>query len=1157
MQAIQDIENNQTELDPNIIQAKASNPLSSVWVGASAGTGKTKILTDRVLRLLLPHGNDEIGYTATDPSKILCITFTKAGAAEMANRVNKVLGEWAVMDADKLIGNLTSLLGHYPDDETIIHARKLFAKVVDVPGGMKILTIHSFCQSILGRFPLEADVSPNFEVMDDRTTYEYLNKCQRDVINQAYQDRDADIGQAMENLTSLLDLDSMTDIMGILSNNRGQFLNLIREYQGVDNLIDAIYQRLEVDKSDSEVNILSKFKSDLELRRVKLHQACLVLLDSTSKTDIAKGQKIASYLDGSSDFNEYKTAFLTGKDEPYSKPATKKPIEIFPDIVQIMQMEADRIILVLERVKTVNLAKNTESLLHIGGMVIEKYQRMKVENALLDYDDLIYKVKDLLASPDRAAWVLFKLDGGIDHILIDEAQDTNPDQWKVIKNLTSEFFAGTGSRDENIIRTIFTVGDEKQSIFSFQKADPKEFENMRNYFAEKVINADKSWTPVDMNISFRSTEAILTLVDAVFKDERVKSGVVFAQNPNIEHISFNKGRAGLVEIWPVIPKPVKQEVNSWEMPEKTNIIKSPQLILSEKVADTIREWLDDKEILESTGNPIQPKDIMILVRSRGKIVEKLVTALKLRKIPVSGVDRMVLTEQLVVQDLLSFINFALLPEDDLNLATILKNPVIGLNEDELFEIAYDRPSSLYEALRIKRPDIHQYLRNILRKSGYMTPYDFLANILNAPCPNDEISGRRGFLSRLGFDSMDAMEELLNASLEYSMAHIPSLQKFIAWFKTGQSEIKRDQEQSGANMVRIMTVHGSKGLQAPIVFLPDTVSRPKDNAAKSPKLLWDNKADKQLPLWAPASLMRDSNFEELLNISNIKDEEEYKRLLYVALTRAEDRLYISGFESKSKPQEDSWYKMIEPHVKELGLEIEFKLKDFPVAEGEEGLKAYRFKQIQTAELKKTDQEGVRITADSVPDWFRNNPNMEPSPPKPLMPSKPSELEPSINSPLGSDEGWRFKRGNLTHKLLEFLPELPIDRRYDSAIRYLQNADIPEHLQEQIAVEVIKVLNHPEFSIVFGINSIAEIPITGMINGKVISGKIDRLYVDQDMVMIIDYKSNRPSPKSEDLVPEIYINQMQSYKEIIKKLYPNRQIKTALLWTDEPRLMELNL
>ncbi len=1143
--------------DPNVRQREASDPGASVWVAASAGSGKTKVLTDRVLRQML---------AGTPPARILCLTFTKAAAAEMAIRINRTLGDWATIEDDTLEDALAALTGGRPTAETCRDARRLFARVIDCPGGMKLQTIHAFCQSLLRRFPIEAGLAPHFEVMDEATATELLDQARGTVLNLARSAPGGELGQALARLTADLQEDALGALMKELAGERGRIRRILDAHGGRERTIAEVRRLLAVTPGETEQGIAEAACADSALDLDGLRRACRAL-STGSATDQERGQGVAKWLvasahDRLAGFADYATAFLTKEALPRKTLITKKAASTDPAAQEALTTEAERLERSLKRRKGAGVAEATGALLIFADHLLLAYGTLKGSRALLDYDDLILAARDLLTREGIAPWVLFKLDGGLDHILIDEAQDTNPEQWQVIERLAEEFFTGEADGGERLgtVRTVFAVGDEKQSIFSFQRADPREFARLREHFRARVTAAGRRWQLVLLDISFRSTAAVLRAVDGVFAQDAARDGVAFDPGVAIQHFSHRRGQGGVVEVWPLIRPEEAPEQVPWQAPTVREVDDQPSSRLATIIATTIAGWLDQGELLQSKGRPVRPGDILVLVRRRVSFVAELVRALKERGVPVAGVDRMVLTRQISVTDMIALAEFLLLREDDLRLAEVLKGPFIGLDEEELFSLAFGRAGSLWQAL-VDRGSAdgpggryglaHGWLSELLAGADFTPPYEFFAGVLHRPCPGNEVSGLRAMLGRLGAEARDPLDEFLNATLAFQRGHAPSLQAFLHWLISATTEIKREQEQGGpeGGVVRIMTVHGAKGLQAPIVFLPDTVSKP----AQSARVLWPEDG-RTVPLYAPRRGQEEAHCTSARAAADQRRDQEYRRLLYVALTRAEDRLYVCGWLAKNKTEaaEGSWYALTH-----AALAADPTAAPFGVGWAGGGGPGIRLLEPQTAPVGTAAATAAVPEFAPLPAWARASAPEEPEPSRPLTPSRPDEEEPAVRSPLGSDDGRRFRRGILLHRLFETLPDLSPDVREAAARRFLSR---PGHgldtaTRDMMVAEALAVLNHPEFAPLFGPGSRAEVPVVGAVGGRVLSGQIDRLLVRAGEVWIVDYKTNRPPPETVAGVASGYLRQMAYYRKAVRLIYPNHRVRCLLLWTDAPRLMEL--
>ena len=1123
-------------------QRAAARPEISAWVSASAGSGKTKVLSDRVLNLLL---------SGTPAHRILCLTFTKAAAAEMANRIARRLARWATLPDPELTADLAELSGRPPEAEVAVRARRLFAGVLDTPDGMKILTIHAFCQSLLRRFPLEAGLAPHFMVMDDRHAAELQGAAREEVLAAARDGADGTLAEALAEVTSHVGEATFPDLMEDLARDRGRLRRMIDRHGGLDGVAAALVRRLGLKRGDTPEAVLAAACADTAVDAAGCRRA-LAALRRGAKGDVERSGIMAAWLadpDGrAATFEAWSGVFLTKGGEVRARLISKAAHESDDGALAILETEAERLLRVADRRRAAATARATLALLRLADALLAAYQRHKGGRALLDYDDLVLAAVRLLNGQGMAAWVLYKLDGGIDHLLIDEAQDTNPDQWAVVRALTDEFFAGDGARAPT--RTVFAVGDPKQSIYSFQRADPRGFEAMRQRYRQAVPEAGKRFEEYSLYVSFRSTRAVLDAVDAVCNSALGGDGVV-PDGEEIRHVPARQRQGGAVELWPPLsPRPI-DDPEAWKPPVERVRGDSPRARLARLVARRIHAMVAGGEMLASKGRTIRAGDVLVLVRRRNAFVEDLVRELKALAVPVAGSDRMVLAQQLAVMDLMALGQFLLLPDDDLTLATVLKSPLVGLDEDQLFDLAWNRGGrSLWAEVKRRAerfPQAHALLAGLLAMADGVRPHELFARVLGP------LDGRRRLLERLGWEAEDAIDEFMTLTIAYEHAHAPSLQGFLHWLDSGAVEIKRDLEQGGHDAVRIMTVHGAKGLQAPVVFLPDTMQIP----SQSPRLLWDGAEAAELMLWPPRAELADPVCRAAREAAQLARDREYRRLLYVAMTRAEDRLIVCGWETRRAAPVQCWYHLVgEALARTADTVTDPFLASQPDAGGTEVL---RLTCAQTA-----PPEAERLAAATAaaagppPAWVDAAPANEPSPPRPLMPSRPDDEQPSVRSPLGTDDGLRFRRGRLIHRLLQTLPEVPIGQRAAIATRFLTRPDwrLTAAQQAEIAMETQRLLDDSDFAAIFGPGSRAEVPVVGRIGERIVSGQVDRLLVTASEVLVVDFKTNRPPPRDPADVAPAYLRQMAAYRAALACIYPGRTIRCALLWTDGPRLMTLD-
>ena len=1121
-------------------QQKASDPNASAWVAASAGTGKTRVLTDRVLRLLLD---------GTPPERILCLTFTKAAASEIAIRTHDRLSEWATVPEPALAGQLGDLCGETADADRLARARGLFATVLDAAEGVRIKTIHAFCESLLSRFPLEAGLAPHFTVMDARTTEELLTASRDVVLARAQPDDPSPLTDALAQITRRLTEVQFSAIMAELARQRGRLNWLFSHYGGRAGLLEEARRRLGVALVDAG-QIVAEACRDEAFDRAAL-EAGAAALQQGSKSDHERGRQIAGWLADAAarpaGFDAYlaqyftKEGFYQGQGKRRVTLATKQTLDGAPEAVAALEREADRLGGVRDRIRAAEVLAATDALLVLGEALLDVYDSAKARHAVLDYDDLILLTRALLRQKNAAPWVLYKLDGGLDHILIDEAQDTSPDQWEVVAALADEFFAGAGAREAR--RTIFAVGDAKQSIFSFQGADPRTFSQWREHFAARVGEAAQLWQPVDLALSFRSTRPILETVDRVFAQPAARDGLL--DGGAIHHLPERASQAGRVELWSLEGPQPAAETEAWAPPISPLAASSPSQRLAHRIGQCVAGWLARGERLDSRDRPIRPGDIMILVQRRSGFVDNMVRALKHADVPVAGVDRMVVTDQLAVMDLIALGRFLLLPDDDLTLAAVLKSPLIGFDEAALFDLAYARgAASLWRTLAVKageRPQFaaaHDTLAGLLGATDVMPPYEFYSQILGAG------GGRRRLLARLGTQANDPIDELLALALAFEHDHVPSLEGFLHWLEARRAEVKRDFD-IGRDEVRVMTVHGAKGLQAPIVFLPDTCRVPLEE----PSLLWLGGEQSEVMLWPPRRALEDPLSAEARAAARRRRDEEHRRLLYVALTRAEDRLYVCGWHSRPTITEGCWYHLFGAAFRDIAE---------PMA-SDNGRQDYRLEARQQGAPDKSEAAGpAHAEPAPLPAWVGRAPPPEPAPVRPLLPSRLDDDEPAARSPVGAGSVRRNQRGRLVHLLLQHLPELPEEERRGAARRYLAAVagGLDGAAREAILRETLAVLEDPAFAPIFAAGSRAEVALSGRIGERVIAARVDRLWAGADEVFVVDYKTNRAPPASADEVPPAYLRQMAAYRALLTEIFPSHTISCGILWTDGPILMKLS-
>jgi len=1126
-------------------QREASDPAVSAWVSANAGSGKTYVLAQRVVRLLL---------SGTAPAQILCLTFTKAAAANMATTVFDTLAQWTALDDAALDLAIRNMSDERPNARLRARARRLFTLALETPGGLKVQTIHAFCTRLLQQFPFEANVAVRFSVLEETAQRQLLEQMTFAVLLEAAAATDSPLGRALNTAISAASDQSFREIVSAAIGERDAVAGWIERAGSLDSAIAELSRGLGVAPGDTPESVEREFFT-ASLIGAGEWPAVATALAEGSKTDgdhAARFTELARLADEDR-LKTYLGIFCTAELTPRKNLVTKAIRENHPALFQRLLAEQERVCALLDRRRAVLVRDRTAALLTVAAAVLARYQADKERRGVLDYDDLIDKARDMLTRVD-AAWVHYKLDLGIDHVLIDEAQDTSPKQWQVIERLVAEFAAGAGARGA-VKRSIFAVGDDKQSIFSFQGAEPEAFADKRSAFKRSYEAGGQPFRPLEFKYSFRSVQVVLDAVDTVFKHPAAFRGLTADPVPTA-HTAVRGQAPGLVEVWPPLAPDDKAPVAGWDAPFDTTSETSPRVQLARRIAKTVDIWIKRKDQVGDGDkrHAVTPGDILVLVRQRGPLFEAIIRALKNVGVPVAGADRLVLTEHIAVMDLMALADALLLPDDDLALASALKSPLFGLDEEQLFTLAWNRPGALQQALRAKTADHPVFadaaarLDRLAAVARVETPFAFYARVLGPE------GGRRRILARLGPEATDALDEFLNLALTYERMETPSLQGFIAWLRAANAEIKRDME-TARDEVRVMTVHGAKGLEAPIVILADTTTQPAGPTQHQPRLLSLGKAGSFGPLaWAPRKDDDVGPMGDARTAAAVAAENEYRRLLYVAMTRAADRLLICGATGTRGNPSGCWYDLVAQALKE-------HCSEEPADDGEGTVWRYRAP-------APSSQGAPAATAPSaaaailLPDWLRRAaPAATPSVTS-ISPASAYDETVSIHTgdaALGADRTAALARGGLIHRLLQSLPDIPPTARPEAARRFLARTAkaFSAADQERMAAQVHAVLDHPRFFHLFAPGSRAEVPIVGRIAraGRpplAVSGQVDRLAVTADAVLIADYKTNRPAPKEP---PAAYVTQLALYRAVLAQLYPDKTISAALLWTEVPKIVDI--
>jgi ATP-dependent helicase/nuclease subunit A len=1107
-------------------QALAADPQAHAALSASAGTGKTQVLTARVLRLLLQGAR---------PESILCLTFTKAAAAEMANRIGARLASWVRL-SDKVLKKELFALGERGDPGSIERARQLFARVLDCAGGLKIQTIHSFAQTLLAAFPAEAEIVPGFQPIEGRAEQELVRRTLADLLADAEASGNDGLMRDVQCLSRRLGEGGAVDYLRACA-SRAEALAAFGDPDTIEPRLREVLRLPEGSAETYLADHCADDRFDCDLMRA--------IAEANRVWGAATGAARASALPdlalvvftGGGDLRKVTTG-QRNADPAYDEHAQRLAAAI-SELLAIQRGSA--------------LAADMAAGLRAGQAFAAAYTRAKRSAGVADFNDLIDWTRRLLGKPGMGDWVRYKLDRQIDHVLIDEAQDTNAAQWDILERLVEEFFTGASEADERW-RTLFMVGDFKQAIYGFQGTDPGQFKRARDDFRGRAEALQAAEEPLDLvkrrarefrelsiAASFRSAQPVLDAVDSVI--DQLGYAALALPEPPEPHRAFHHNRPGSVELWP----PFARELAEDDCDEgEERWVDARDREYARHLAAKIRQLVDDAPVLASTGKKLTAGDILVLVRSRGELASLLVARLFSARVPVAGLDRLHLHEPLAVQDLLAAVRFVVQPNDDLSLAELLVSPLVGWTQEQLLDLAADRRGRLWRALRDRSDEndlfraAHQQLGELLRIADYVSPSQFLETILSGP-----MGGRRKLYGRLGVASRDPIDEVMNSALEFERNEIATLDRFLSWFSRGEVDVQRDPAQPG-NEVRVMTVHGAKGLEAPVVILADATADPAKLGRTPLTLDYEIKDVGRAPLLRPKKEERQTPFAEMIADQETRDLQEHWRLLYVAMTRAADRLIVSGVAPKKERAANSWHRIVEQGLVALGADAEDD------SEGRTGL-TYGSKR-PIAERSGKAKSGIAPI--EVPGWARSPAPREARPPRPLAPSA-GAADTDSSPPPSEAMRAAARRGTIIHQLLERLVPVAADARPQAAARWLeQSGGVTDENERVVLVGLVcGILSDPRFAALFGPGSLGEAPLAATLaDGRVIAGTVDRLIVEEHRVAVIDFKTGRV-PSTEADIPPSHREQMQAYVDALRVIFPGREVTAALLYTSGPTLFPL--
>lgn len=1112
-------------------QRNASNPAFSTWLTAHAGTGKTKVLVDRVLRLLL------MGEV---PSSILCITYTKAAAMEMQLRIRNRLHDWVRADELALHKELGDLLETAISHDHIQRARSLLCRLMEDQNGVQVVTIHAFCQSILARFPIEAGVAPHFQLLDDRSSFELLQEAkQRLLIKASAPATSPELRQAIAYVACAMGDQSFQSLMDELLSHHLSLSAMLRKPSVPIRVTTQIYDMVGLSYGVTAQALFDQGLSYTPELLDALCEACVILKAGSSNMQ-KLGEGLSLWLEQGPSverFDAYSGYFLTDKEAPYKIPSfyTAALPKKRPDLAAILDQEQTRVHHLYHQLKAYEMARFSQEVLVIAQGIIAIYRTLKEERSRIDYDDVIAHTLGLLAEEGMAAWVMSKMDQRCRHMMLDEAQDTSPHQWMLTQRLVEGFVMD--SAHESGLRSMFVVGDEKQSIYRFQGAAPEQFQLSQRAYEQYFVQCGVAFQSLRLDRSYRSTRAVLSVVDSTL----AVNGLLEVDGKPIVHDVHRQDDAGCVELWPLIEIAEAQQRVAWSVQQPDYMQISPANVLCDAIVSRISQWLSSGRVLASKERAITPGDILILLRNRRPMAPLLITKLKHAGIAVAGADRLMLNEHLAVQDIVSMAQWCLLTSDDLALAEVLKGPWFGLDDEALFALAHDRQyASLWQYLQHQGHAACNRLMQIRDKAFALPPHEWLIYLM------DELGGRAQCKAWFGDEIDELFDELLAQALQFESAHVPTLQSFVSWLLASDNAIKREMEQAGS-AVRVMTVHGAKGLQAPIVIVP----APASKRPIHPHIWLTGDAPDQWVMLSAPTGVKSPVIQALKDQKTQMDREEEQRLLYVAMTRAQDELYVCTSTPSDDLDREHWYEQVKAGI--------MALPDHQILP--DGTLRIECPQKVPVEVKQSSD--VQETLRAVPSWFNQSAKAETA----MIIRRPSEGLRSgqyhASSEMMDDSEQARLRGTLLHALLEYMPNAA-DHTSRELLRKLLVLRAPDPLDinvEALIDEALRIRADPQFGSLFSRQAQAEVSIAGSIalsNGQRVafSGQIDRLIVTQTDVHIIDFKSNRQVPSRAQEVSEAYIHQLWVYRELLKQTYPTHCIKTSLLWTAAPKWMDID-
>jgi ATP-dependent helicase/nuclease subunit A len=1105
------------------------NPSQSAWVMAHAGSGKTYALVKRVIALLLSNAT---------PQSIWCLTYTNNAATEMQERLHSKLDELACLEDASLKQALAEYLGDANAGVSDAHCQKIRAIAADImlPGqGIICTTMHGLCQKLLRIFALESGMLPDFTLLDAETQRSLLYQAIDAVFAHGLQVQKGALFEALDHVASIAKYDTVKSRLKKILSRRDLLSQALLQAGSVENLHQAVFDVCHAENGANTDDILAEIQAQTLPQMRAIYEA----LGEGKTQDKTKARAIKIWLDTPCDpdhltkaWQRYLTVFYDSKSKLREKLFNKGTLVEDGALAQAFAREQMRVADALEKLSAQALAQDSSAMLSLAITALDHYHALKAKPGMLDFDDLLLSMLQLVENPVTLGHVMRKLDYRLEHILLDEAQDTSPVQWRILSHLIEEI-CHTAPRKSTVPRSLFVVGDVKQSIYSFQGAAPQMMQAKHAAFSALYQGHEMAFQTASLNVARRNVPLILQLVDKVANNMSVQPGLL---EEGITHVPWRKNAPGMIALHPLCESEKINVPGGFHMPTAYHLGGRAQNKLAQNIAQMITDWLKNNRRYLANGQEVCASDIMIIVRNRGHLVPAIIRALEAANIPVAAIDRLVLSQHIMVLDILALIAWIYQPDDDVSLAQVLRSPMFSLSEEALFALANNRDGSLFDALC--ESEKHQSICLLLADFQAQKDQPIYAWLSHLFYTHELV---KPYLERLG----NALQEVVDALMEYA-ANLHGkaeshLLHFMRHMRQAEQVIKH--EETTPDAVRILTVHGAKGLEAPIVILADTTSMPQMHKEE---IYYTDYGDETLPLCAMQEISKQARLLKTTKEAKQKSlMHEYYRGLYVAITRARDELYIFGLKPKSASG-DSWYEVIKTAMNTMD----------DAQEDASGILSITQKPASLhAEI--TAHQPSPLDGD-LPDWLhaRIAPEavritLTPSHVGALFDLDVSPADYAVFSAQKLQSNAR-DYGNALHAVLQWVDCNTPNQQLQKALilQALPEADI------KLAMQCIAQLwNDVEIANLWQKPAQKEQPIYAQLafNGVCydVTGVVDRLIILPDTVMILDYKTALNIPKS-DAIPVQYLAQMALYKAVLKEIYPQKNIRTALLWTHVARL-----